>query len=107
MNQYFKKTLGIFSIITGLMLSTPIFGSGYYIGSESEEILLNGKIIFSGIGSSYNDVDFKFIEKEVPIFMIKYKKKLYRCHIILNFNLNSKIPQQDHGFEVYCWGRKK
>jgi hypothetical protein len=51
MKQYFKKALGIFSMITGHMLSTPIFGNGYY-GEKN-------------------------------------------------------ISQQDDGFEVHCWGRKK
>ena len=40
MNQYFKKTLGIFSIITGLILSTPVLGGGYYGGSKGEEIFI-------------------------------------------------------------------
>jgi len=106
MNQYFKKTLGIFSIITGLMLSTPIFGSGYYGGSESEEILLNGEVVFGGIGENW-DSNLGEFKQTRPIVMIKYQGKLYRCVVTLKIDFKAKIPQQDDGFEVHCWGRKK
>ena len=106
MNQYFKKTLGIFLVITGLMLSTPIFGSGYYGGSESEKILLDGEVVFGGIGENW-DSNLGEFEQTTPIVMIKYQGDLYRCHVTVDIDGGENIPQQDDGFEVHCWGRKK
>lgn len=105
-NSVFKfiSTLSVIPIFTWFFLTTPVYGSGYHGGTKGEEILLNGEVIFGGIGEGY----FSNVEEYVlenPIMMIKYQGKLYRCHVTLKIEL--KVPQKEDGFEIHCWGRKQ
>jgi hypothetical protein len=93
-------------LFIGFFISNPVYGGGYYGGSKSEEILLNGEVVFGGIGEGWNSNTGEYIQED-PIVMIKYQGNLYRCHVTLRIDIKEKIPQKDDGFEVHCWGRKQ
>ena len=91
-------------VLVVIVLPTPVFGSGYYGGSKGEEIVLNGEVIFGGIGDRFNPNTGEYVQQN-PIVLIKYQGKLYRCHFTLEPDLD--IPRNEDGFEVHCWGRRK
>jgi len=100
----FISTLLIIPIFTGFFMTSPVYGSGYYGGSMGEEILLNGEVIFGGVGEGWNSDVEMYLRKD-PIILVKYQGNLYRCHITLKIDVD--IPQTKDGFEVHCWGRKQ
>jgi hypothetical protein len=99
-----RKITNLILVFTCVVLSTPVLGSGYFGGSKGEEIILNGEVIFGGIGESWKSNVGEYVQQK-PIVLIKYKGKLYRCHISLDIDLD--IPQNKDGFGVHCWGRKQ
>jgi len=86
------------------VLSTSVLEGGYYGGSDGEEIMLNGTVIYGGIGEVYKSYSNQYVQS-YPIIMMKYKDKLYRCHVTLNIDLD-RYSQSEDGFEVHCWGRR-
>ena len=100
-----KKVFGILTFIVGVIFSSPTFASGYYGGSKGEEIFINGEVIVGGIAELQHKV--RFMHKDKPLVMIKYQGKLYRCTISMDIDGGENIRQEDDGFEVHCWGRKK
>ncbi|MDA9110062.1 hypothetical protein N9J41_00585 [bacterium] len=100
----FISILFVIPIFIGFFITTPVYGGGYYGGTKGEEILLNGEVIFGGIGEGYSSNVEEYV-LENPIMMIKYQGKLYRCHVTLKIEL--KVPQKEDGFEIHCWGRKQ
>ena len=99
-----RKITNLILVFTFVGLSTPVLGSGYYGGSKGEEIILNGEVIFGGIGESWNPNFGDYVQQN-PIVLIKYQGKVYRCHFSLRIDLD--LPQSQDGFEIHCWGRKQ